>query len=419
MLDATERAVRQPGTRVALVVHLSRMGAPGPRPYHRRIARALLEDAAQHLDGQVFALRNADLVLLLRRDAGPALTDTLARLFHIDMPDREALLTTWTMAEDGAALLAYARARSQDRAWEAAAETVGTPTVIDSIETLVHQSRLTDLMQRQTAVVLEPGDGPGIRSLFREITFSVAVLEARIAAVGQAEADPFLFRHLASRLDRRLLEALRQDLGGAGPMTAGTGKASATALHLNLTVSGILSGDFAAVAAACRVLGAPMAVEVPLLEVCGDPDGFARARDRVRLAGMGLVLDGVSVHALLLTNLEALQPDLVKLEWSPRLPEHGPAVSAALAAIGLDRVVLHRAETEAAMSWGMTHGIRRFQGRHVDAVLAAARIAACDLGRGCAVRQCVERAASLDPAGRVGCFDTAMLDATAPVQVMS
>lgn len=424
LLNAIERASRTPQGRTALVLHLSRMNAPAPRAHHRRIARAVLDDAAQRQSGQVFALHNGDLLLLFQTDnsgaddGGTLLLDTLTRLFMVDVPEPGGLTTLWLLVRDTAAALHYARERLLDTPPELAAEPVGAAHAIEAIDSVLQTSRISDLMQRQTAVLLLPGSQPRLRPLFREITFSVAVLEARIAAVGQVNADPFLFRHLASRLDGRMLDVLRHDLQVNGPLTAGARDLGPT-LHLNLTLSGILSDKFAHFAATCRAMGAQVGVEVSLVEACADPEAFVTVRARLRVAGLSLVLDGVSHHALMLTTPMVLEPDLLKLDWSPRLPEAGPAVEAAVLALGSGRVVLHRAETEQALSWGLAHGIRRFQGRHVDAMLAAGRISACAHGGGCSLRQCAERGSATGPGGRAGCNNPALLDAASPLAAAS
>ena len=116
----------------------------------------------------------------------------------------------------------------------------------------------------------------------------------------------------------------------------------------------------------------------------------------------------------MLTVPAALAPDLVKLDWHPTVPEGARTLDEAVAALGPDRVVLARAETEAALAWGLARGIRRFQGRHVDAMLAAQRIGACSYGRGCTLRQCNERATATGPGGQAGCLNPALLDAAAP-----
>lgn len=405
---------------MALVLHLSRMAPPAPRPYHRRIARAVMDDAAQRQAGQVFALPNDDLLLLFRaeEEASP-LTAMLARLFQVDMPDPAGLITLWSLKRDGAALLRYAQARALDALPDPVlTEPKGSAQAIDALQSVIEQSRITDLMQQQTAILLVPGREGRLQPLFREVTFSVAVLEARIAATGQAHADPFLFRHLASRLDGRMLDLLRQDLLANGSLTAGA-RGQGPMPHLNLTLSGVMSDPFARFAAACRAVGAQVGVEIPLVEACADPEAFMAARTRLRAAGLTLVLDSVSHHALMLTVPAVLEPDLIKLDWSPRLPEAGPAVEQAVRMLGQGRVVLHRAETEDALSWGLAHGIRRFQGRQVDAMLAAGRIGACASGRLCSMRQCMERASATGPGGRAGCDNPALLAAAAPLVVQS
>ncbi len=420
LLDAVERALRVPQGRMAVVLHLSHMAPPAPRAHHRRIARAVMDDAAQRHAGQVFALHNDDLLLLFRSDdAGVSVKATLARIFLIDVPDPDGVLTLWSLAQDGAAVLRYVQARLQDPLPDPdMTEPTGSVHAIDAIDQVIQHSRISDLMQRQTAVLLLPGSEPRLRPLFREVSFSVAVLEARIAAIGQAHADPFLFGHLASRLDGRMLDVLREDLQANGLLTGGARGAGPT-LHLNLTLAGILSDRFARFAATCRAVGAQVGVEVSLVEACADPEAFIIARTRLRVAGLALVLDGVSHHALMLTTPMALEPDLVKLDWSPRLPEAGAAVEQAVLALGSARVVLHRAETEAALSWGLTHGIRRFQGRHVDAMLAAGRIGACAHGGGCSLRQCIERASATGPGGRAGCSNPTLLDAPSQISLPS
>jgi hypothetical protein len=65
----------------------------------------------------------------------------------------------------------------------------------------------------------------------------------------------------------------------------------------------------------------------------------------------------------------------------------------------------------------MARGIRRFQGRYVDAMLGAARIVSCPAAETCTLRQCIERATATARAGRAGCGNLALLNAGAPMRV--
>jgi EAL domain-containing protein (putative c-di-GMP-specific phosphodiesterase class I) len=183
-------------------------------------------------------------------------------------------------------------------------------------------------------------------------------------------------------------------------------------------VPGILSADFSRLVAVGGAAPGRVGVEISLLEAVADWPAFSRARARLAECGFGFVLDGVSHLSLLMTRPALLGADLVKLDWSPRLAELPEAelvaVDRALREIDLSRVVLHRAETEAALRWGMAHGIRRFQGRHVDAMLGVARIMGCGFADGCALRQCIERAGATSALGRAGCHNQPLLDAGAP-----
>ncbi|MBC7634468.1 MAG: hypothetical protein H7251_02585 [Acetobacteraceae bacterium] len=66
----------------------------------------------------------------------------------------------------------------------------------------------------------------------------------------------------------------------------------------------------------------------------------------------------------------------------------------------------------------MSHGIRRFQGRHVAIILAAERVLACPHSAGCTLAQCADRAASTDPGGRNGCLNLDLLDGITSPQVV-
>lgn len=437
MLDAVRRALRAPQGRVVLVLHLSHLTPPAPRPHHRRIARVLLGDEAVRHEGHVHAMGNGDLVLLCRpggagSDAAmPGLAATLSRLFRADAPDPARLTSVWPLARDGAEVLRYAEARLADAPAGGLVppEPPGGKDWLASLGTLPlgpdgdagaapDRGRLLDLVRRRTAVLLAP-EAPRLRPLFREVVFPAVVPDARAA-------DPFLSRHFAGKLDRLALAALAHDLAAGGPMGAGAagpgaahpgaahpdGAGADFALHLNLTVPGVLSDAFARFAAAARAAGVRVGAEIALLDACADPIGFLRAGAVLREAGARLVLDGVTHGALALTRPAALQPDLVKLAWSPRLADADPAE--ALGGLDIARVVLHRADDEAAMRWGLSRGIRRFQGRHVDAILAASRLTACPSARGCTLRRCAERAAAAGPVGREGCLNPTLLDAGIP-----
>lgn len=435
LLETLQRELRAPGRRMAIVLHLSRLPPPAPRPHHRRIARALLQETAQLHDGQMFSLRNGDLVLLCnaspegaRRPATrqptcvpPAeLPAIMARLLQVDAPDPSLLITTWTLRTNADAVLAYARAR--------VAETVSRPEIKDdgfgdssTVVALAHQIRTEgscDLLHRQTAVLLQGEARSSIRPLFFELTFSVQALAVRAGIDGDRPVrDPFLLRHLAEQMDTRLRRVLREDLFAPGPLGQ-MRRRTGPMLHINLTLPGATAEVIAELATLAQADVRLLGVEISLLDACADLDRFHRVRETLQQAGALVVLDRVPHLALALVKPACLRADLFKLDWSPGMAElDAPSkatLAEALAAIGVHRLVLQGADSEAALVWGLSQGIRRFQGRHVDAIMAAERIMTCPHAVGCNLTQCTERAAATGHAGRMACHNLPLLDGATP-----
>lgn len=425
LLDEVARAQRAPTGRLALALHLSRLKPPAPRPHHARIARALLEDAAMRHGGQVFSLRNGDAVLLCapgaegaRRGSTPdELPFVFARLFGADAPPAAKLCTLWHLAHEGGALRAFLTARLQDPAPPAAEAEAEIPASVPvaAMESLIDHMSLDTALAQQTAVRVT-GSTPmplaaRIVPVHHELTLSLAGT-AQVPGLRDAVADPFLFRHFAARLDRRMLALLQADFTQRGRLCR-LAQRSRLPLHINLTLDGIASPAFTSLAEAARQGGIRLGVEVALVEAAADAALMETARQALRAAGCALVLDGVDHAALLLTHPAGLQPDLIKLLWSPRLGEGGAALDAALRRLGPARLVLHRTDTEAALAWGRSRGIGQFQGVFMDAVQAASRIAVCHSARPCTLRLCMQRAAAHDPALRSGCGNPALLDMSA------
>lgn len=419
-MEALERLLRGTPERLAewvlLGLHMSLLPPLGAKPHQTLIAAALLEEAGRRGDGQMFRLPNGNLALLFKpTDGGAAAISMLESLFQPYTADPSGLVTLSHLGSAGREALTFIQTCLQEPVRPLPTEPVqASAAAIAAMETVIQTAALPDLVHRQTAVAMMQGPQMRIVRLYREVAISTAVLEARIAAVGQANADPFLFNHLASRLDQRMLDALRRDVPERGLLSGALGRA---ALHVNLTLAGVLSSAFAAFASACRpgiAAGLEIGIEIQFVEAFADAKAFVLARERLRLANMRLVLEGVSGQALILTSPAALQPDLVKLTWSPSLTNPDTALRAAIGRVGLDRLVLHRSESEAAIAWGLSVGLTRFQGRYVDAMLAAERLRTCDHRAACTARQCMERASATGPAGRSACRNPLLLDHAAP-----
>jgi len=258
--DAVRRAtmpgLAPPGL-AALAVRLAAVPPPGPRPQHRRVVRAMLDEAALHHGGQVFALGNGDLVLLAPAAAlreagrGDTLPETLGRLLG-DVGT--GLITVWRLPAERERLVAYAADRlAEGRRLPTDPLLAGRERPREAADPPL----LPALLHRQTAVLLG-GGGRLLQPLFREIGASETALKAQPGAEA-LEPDPYLLRHLARQMEALLLGVLPGELGRRGALDAAAGPR----LHLNLSPEGVMSEGFAAFAEHLLLYGRHQLADLP------------------------------------------------------------------------------------------------------------------------------------------------------------
>ena len=406
LLDGVERVLRSLSARTGwflLVLHLSRIAPPGPRAHHRRVAAAVLDDTAARNDGQLFGLCNGDMALLFRPpDDGTGVSGLIARLFQADVPDLDALRTLWPLPAAADQARAYIHARLAD--------SEPSPPMIEasasataSAAALLQTASINELLIRHTAIHLRPSRNDRIVPLFHTVSVSAAAVEARIRAAGPT-VDAALLGHVVARFDQMMLHTLPDDVGAPDDKAG---------LHLRLTLGGVLSEAFAEFATSRAPGHRPVDVEVPFIEMVADPKGGLLARERLRLAGMRLVVSGLTDQILLASRPAVLEPHFMLLDWRPGISAE-PGLASAVDRCGRERLVLSQCADEAALTWGLALGIQRFQGRFVDMLLAAARLRACDQAHGCTLRQCQARSAAIGSTIRGDCRNPPLLDRGLP-----
>jgi hypothetical protein len=158
-------------------------------------------------------------------------------------------------------------------------------------------------------------------------------------ALGPLGGDADLLEHAARRLATRLLGAL------ADPAEARAllGSRPPPRLHLPLPVGLALD------ATANAIPPGLLTVTLPL-SAAANPEALARRRAGLSAAGIGLEIEGVDAAALALLDGAALGADLIRLTWSPALAD--PWAEAALARLGLPRILVTGASAEAASRLG-------------------------------------------------------------------
>ena len=339
--------------RRAMLLRLSRLPPEFARPHHLRLAREALDPLTAADRARLFALANGDLAVVWRGDAAAAVeavTAEIAQLFADGATpvDIAALIVPLALPEQAATILdavADSRPASVIAASAASGEPLD-PASLAALEASLMRADVASFARRKQ--ICERMDDGRFVLRWEKRFLSVRDLAMTLAPDRAAQADPWLFRRLTRSLDRRMLALLAapQELKDAGPFS------------LNLNVGSILSPEFLRFDAALPgPLRGRVALELLPADTMADPAAFIFARDFARARGYRLLLRGLTADLLPTFPRERMGVDLLQIRWSSDLA----AVGAEILGEHGSHIVLARADTEAAVAWGVSRGVRLYQ----------------------------------------------------------
>lgn len=423
LYDAAERVGRIREGRLALHLHLSQLQPANREDAKIRIAFRMFESMVDMFRGQLFLLTNSD-VMLICKDARLADLDAivykLRALFSKDPltytetahgEDRFATFydleneydTFFTVCSD---LLSQAKRRQENARTAPLIQPLDARNLNRVLEA-IGASDIGGVVRRQPCVRFS--DKMVAEVAFQEFFMSIADLQKVLAPDVNILSNRWLFQHLSQVLDLRVLSVL-QDAGF---------RKLPVAFSVNLNMSTVSTPAFQAFEAAIRGR-AGLVVEFQLVDIFNNLDGYFRARDLLRSHGHKTVLDGLSPITLQFIDAELYEADFVKVSWSGDMADDVVTADlhSALGPVGFDHVILSRCDTESAIAWGLNQGIRHFQGRYLDSMVAAVTMAQCDKAAACTLAQCTQRHAVISGRPRVECGNNDMLDAFPPLKAL-
>ena len=389
LLDYLDRLTRLREGRRAVHVHLSRLKPQNRREHHVRIAANTLEDFARAVEGEMFLLGNADIVLVTKGAELSQLDEAVMRLRY--------LFTDDPLAQTGLDDIGHGRFASiynlesqferfheeveqlhederqrakrlsqiaqQSGEADADARRVLTPEQLGQLEKVLQQADLSNVLRRQ-AVCAIAGDGPP-KPIFNEVFVSIIELAGQVLPNVNLVANRWLFQHLTQTLDRRVLRMLA--------------KADDSSLHtsfsINVNVQTLLAPEFLEFDASLRMGSrGTLVVELQMVDIFSDFSSYVFARDFVKEKGYRVCLDGVHHDMLPFIDRQKMGIDLIKLMSGPVFEGDGPSAKKAEIAreierCGKARVILSRCDNKAMIRSGQEMGISMFQGRVLDQVL--------------------------------------------------
>jgi hypothetical protein len=423
LFDATERVGRIREGRLALHLHLSDLLPQNREDAKIRIAFRMFETMVDVFRGQMFLLTNSDIVLICK-DARLADLDAivykLRALFSKDpltysesTEGEDRFVTYYDLETDYDSFFAVA-GQLVEKAKKRLADARGAAQIqpldarnLNRVIEAIGAKDIAGVVRRQPCIRFS--EKMFAEVAFQEFFMSIADLQKVLAPDVNILSNRWLFQHLSQILDQRVLSVL-QDAGF---------RKLPVAFSVNLNMASIDTDEFRAFEAAIRGR-AGLVVEFQLMDIFNNLDGFFRARDLLRRNGHKSVLDGMSPITLQFLDAELYDTDFVKVNWSADMADEVVTnnLHGALGPVGFDHVILARCDTEASITWGLNQGIRHFQGRFLDSMVAAVTMAQCDKAPACTLGQCTQRHGVISGRPRVECGNNDMLDAFPPLKAM-
>ncbi|WP_413207276.1 diguanylate phosphodiesterase [Rhodospirillum sp. A1_3_36] len=364
------------------------------------LGRNLPRDAIRDAAGAIRALFGADP---LARERAPG-RDRFARWFDLARPDHMKAFATLADDIDQRS----AEAAQATGAWNINDQPL-TPKRLALLTADMENLDVAPLLHRQA--VVEVTEDRRALLVHEEFLISLSALRKKVAEEVNLQSDRWLFQDFTRSLDRHLLRVLKNMEVFQKPK----------ALSINMNLETLYSDAFAGFAAALRP-DQTLVVEAQGVDVFADIGVFLRARDWLHDKGHKLLIDGLTPRTMETVDLGPLGADFYKLGWNPGLVhsvdgDDAAAARALIGAIGADKVILGRVDSEQAMAWGIRAGIHRFQGFFVDSMLGAMIHGDCP--NPCGLGRCIASRRQLTGGLRDECHDKALLDGTTRIAAKS
>ena len=389
LLDYIRRLDKHKQGRKVVHLHLSELRPFNRREQHLRTAASNFEPFVKSMDGQLFTLKNADLIFIYKDTIHPQIETSVQQIRYLFSDDpliveedkSDKKFSVWYDAErDFDAILqsvqgmaqaeqkrqTEVRSRMDARAALKAKQEQGepmTPKVLARIETALSRADLSNLVRRQFICRVDDQMIP--EQVFSELFISIKDLRETMLPDINLTANRWLFQHLTTTLDRRMLSMLTK-----------TDSISISGdISFNINVGTVLSKEFQSfddnIAAGRR--GA-MIIELQKEDIFCDLASYVFAREFVQEKGYKVCLDGLTVQTVDIIDREKLGADIAKLIWHSDLVDRGEELHAKIRNLvkrgGTDRLVLCRCDNRESIDFGKSVGITLFQGRYIENLIA-------------------------------------------------
>lgn len=365
-------------------IYLSQLKPHNKQPHYLRPAMQKLEGILRDKQPAVFNLANGDAVVVaadLNQPMADQIMQRLKRMLPNDPLTKQVSLDgrqfyqlynlgadyesfKADMEEIAAGDTMQMKYKHVDDSGEEIAvyTTQASLDVLVTLESALKQADVSNFLRRQSICFME--DDMTVHPLSMEYYLSIQDIEKTLNTECDIQSNTWLFRHLTSILDKRMLPRVLESIK--------LGKQQI--YNINLSLPSILGRSFHRFHDAVKGVQKSITIEIDMLEIIANPGGFQFIKDYLKDRGYMISIDCVPYSAHKMVEFSSLEHDQLKLIWSDDFVEGlldggRKKFSNWLGKHDREKIVLCRCDSENALEVGMSLGIHRFQGRTIDSML--------------------------------------------------
>lgn len=379
LLNHIKRLERNGQDHLCVQIHLSSLIAFDRLPDCQNIARTMMDRAARTHDASLFELFNSDLFLVYHRSNAAQIEEDLNRLRRVCREDpffaagaeADAAFCSHfdlgegyeTLSERVLSLLAERAEMERSASGPRRNALPISLADLAAVEKAIAQADLSAMTSRQAICQLDENGRP--QPLFHELFTSMSTLRDTLLPGHDIFSDPWLFQHLTTKLDQRMLAWLAKN-------------DDATLRHsfsINVNVTSVSSPRFLELDEELdQKRRNTIFIELQALDIFADVDRYLFVRDFLLDRGYRICLDGVTELSLPYIDRADIGAELVKLQWSKTLRSQVEGrnrkdLRSAIEKTDPARIILTRCESDDAIELGHELGIHLYQGHFLDHLL--------------------------------------------------
>ena len=409
LLDALDRIARSQSSYSVLYVNVSKLKPKNRHPAFVKIIAKLFDDLVGAAYGMMFVLSNGDFVIL-GKNINLATVEKAVKKLRVGLAsdpilyaqDMNEFAHLYEFPDDFAELYRHI---------ESMMATLQLPDLssykypveasqIDGVIEQLNNVNITELVKRQSVLRIESANE--FRTLFQEFFVAVKDLSRLYDADVDLTANKWLFLYLTQALDKKTISSFMFADIKNWPQQIG----------LNLNLSSVFSEEFVNFAKNVLRPEQKIVVEVQMMDVFNSLNLYFEAREILHQGGHKILIDATSPEMLSMLNVIRLQPDMIKIFWDPMMALHpkNDEFKLLLEEFGADNVILAKCVDEKALRWGVTYGIRNFQGPYIDKLEVSLIKPQCPFGNRCSAEECLKRRRLIAGEAREECFNKEYLE---------